>query len=112
MWVLWGVYNCGAKELMHMNQKEALEIIRSGENTAHGLLYDVMPTASTRFHRLSGQLAKLMDEINRHFPDASFYSASGSFCLLLGDSHDEGEQPQQDLLAHTAVSLYIEGGDW
>lgn len=95
-----------------MRQEEVLEIIESGKETASGLLYDAMPTASRRFHRAAQTLEKLLKEVQEHFPDASYYSASGSFCLLLGDSHGDGEIAQQELLAHTAVGLTVEGGDW
>lgn len=97
---------------MSMKQEEALEIIRSGKDSAHGLLYDAMPTASTRFYRLTNQLDKLLTEIRVHFPDATFYSASSSVCLMLGRSHDDRDNAQQELVAHVATKLLIEGGDW
>ena len=46
------------------------------------------------------------------FPDATYYSASGTLCLMLGDSHDDRDQPQQKLVAATGVGIVVDGGDW
>lgn len=95
-----------------MRQGEALAVIDSGADTASGLLSDAMPTAARRFYRAAQSLEKLLADVKEHFPDASYYSASGTLNLMLGDSHDADERGQQDLVAYSAHKLTIEGGDW
>ena len=55
-----------------------------------------------------------MDDIHEEFPDASIYTASGGFHLLLGNSHDaQGDQPQRELVAESAnIRLVVSDGDW
>ncbi len=95
-----------------MREEQALEVINSGENTAHELLSEVMPNAASRFYRTAKTLNKLLEEVREHFPDATYYSASGTLCLMIGRSHGDNERAQQELVAHVAPKLNIEGGDW
>lgn len=95
-----------------MTEEECLSAIENGA-TAEELLADAMPTAARRFYRTCATLHKLMEEIQEHFPDANLYSANGTVCLMLGNSHSQRfETQQQELVAHTAPKLDIGGGDW
>ena len=71
-----------------MYEDEVLEIIHSGGDTAYGLLYDADPKLISKFKRVDKAIIKLLDEVKEHFPDAEYYTASGGFNLLLGNSHD------------------------
>ena len=95
-----------------MDQDDVLSKISSENTTAHELLSEAMPNAASRFYRTEKNLSRLLDEVREHFPDASYYAASGSLSLLLGESHNKHDQPQQELLAHAAPDLRVEGGDW
>lgn len=92
---------------------EVLERIEAGE-PAWVILDDALPTARKRFRRLTNSLVKLMDDIQEEFPDASIYTASGGFHLLLGNSHNgQTDQPQRELVAEDADSRLVVGdGDW
>lgn len=81
-----------------MDQDDVLSKISSENTTAHELLSEAMPNAASRFYRTAKNLSRLLDEVREHFPDASYYAASGSLCLLLGESHNKHDQPQQELL--------------
>lgn len=92
---------------------EVLERIEAGE-TAWEILDETLPSARKRFRRLTNSLIKLMDDIQEEFPDASLYTGSGGFNLLLGSSHNEQtNQPQTQLVAESADPRLIVGdGDW
>lgn len=94
-----------------MNQKEAMKRIKAGD-TAYGLMIDRLPGAVPKFDRICKNLSALMREIEKEFPDASLYSASGTLCLMIGRSHSDDEEAQQDLVVTTAARLSIDGGDW
>ena len=113
-----GVQGCGcmnnAREMdMPQYEFEVLERIEAGE-PAWVILDDALPTARSRFRRLTNSLIKLMDDIQEEFPDASLYTGSGGFNLLLGSSHNaQTNQPQQDLVAESANARLVVGdGDW
>lgn len=98
---------------MPQYENEVLERIEAGE-TAWEILDEAMPTARKRFRRLTNSLIKLMDDIHEEFPDASIYTASGGFHLLLGNSHNQQtNQPQRELVAEDANARLVVGdGDW
>lgn len=96
---------------MSKTQQEVLDIINSGEDSAYGLLYEANPKLIKRFEKLDKELLKLLNDVKEHFPDASYYSANSSFCLLLGSSHNEYEQ-SQEVLAALAGKVMIDGGDF
>ena len=92
-----------------MKQDKVLEIIKSGEDTAYGLLYEADPKLIKRFNKLDKDLIKLLDDVTKHFPDARYYTASGGFNLLLGESHDDNECPQHDLIAVNGLARITDG---
>ena len=88
---------------------EVLERIEAGE-TAWEILDEALPTARKRFKRLTNALLKLMNDVQEEFPDASLYTGSGGFNLLLGSSHNEQtNQPQRQLVAESADARLIVG---
>ncbi|EFH2752757.1 hypothetical protein KNY83_004043 [Salmonella enterica subsp. enterica serovar Mbandaka] len=95
-----------------MDEKEILRVINSGDIDASDLLKEAMPKATRRFYRLTNSMNKLLQEVREHFPDAQYYSASGTVSLLLGSSHDKNDHPVREMVAVTSPDLNIEGGDW
>lgn len=70
-----------------MNTEELLKHINKDDYyEACALLSDKCPAAERRFKRLTKALAELLKEVKQEFPDANYYTASGGFNLLLGDS--------------------------
>jgi hypothetical protein len=96
-----------------MNEKECLEAIKNGDS-AYYLLYEKDPKIIIKFKKLTYDLIKLLDETKKHFPDATYYTASGGLSLLLGNSHNnDNYQPQEELEAISADSRLIIGdGDY
>lgn len=80
---------------------------------ADGLLDIELPTMRKRLDRVDRQIRKLLTEIQETFPDAQFYTSGGDgFALILGDTHDDrSEQDQQQRSAWMGKST-IGGGDW
>lgn len=96
-----------------MLEKECLEIIKSGEKTAYELLHNANPQLIKRFYKACKDLKNLMNDVQKYFPDASYYTASGGLNILLGEPHDEKFQPQRELEAIGDISgLNIGDGDY
>ena len=83
-----------------MNESEVLEAIKAGE-TAYGLLLDKCPKIERRWNRLCKSMADLLKDVQKEFPSAQYYTASGGFNLMLGNSHanDRNQSSQQELVA-------------
>ncbi|CNL19336.1 Uncharacterised protein [Yersinia pseudotuberculosis] len=95
-----------------MNTEQLLEFIdESKEYQAYLLLSEKCPTAARRFYSLTKALTKLREDVRKEFPDAEYYTGSGGFNLLLGESHTD-ESPNQKLCAVSAVGLHVGDGDW
>lgn len=95
-----------------MNTEQLLEFIdESKEYQASMLLSERCPTAARRFYSLTNALARLREDVRKEFPDAEYYTGSGGFNLLLGESHTGGEANQK-LNAARAVGLHVGDGDW
>ena len=60
----------------------------NNEYTADLLLYEQMPSMPAKLDRLAKRMNKLLEEIKETFPDAVYYTASGGFTLVLGNTHD------------------------
>ncbi|CAH6085303.1 MULTISPECIES: hypothetical protein [Citrobacter] len=88
-----------------MNTEELLEHIGGDYCVAYNLLDEKCPNVERRFKRLTKALAALLDEIKQEFPDACYYTASGGFNLLLGDS-DAGSK-----MVALSASHYLSVGD-
>ncbi|MGP9438183.1 hypothetical protein ACT3RR_22430 [Ewingella sp. AOP8-B2-18] len=95
-----------------MNTEEVKALIEDGEDSAYILLWEACPTAERKFKRLTKGLVELLEEVKKSYPEASYYTASGGFNLLLGDTHLSGGAPNQELVALSAVGLQVGDGDW
>ncbi|EAA7800111.1 hypothetical protein CEW44_24085 [Salmonella enterica subsp. enterica serovar Heidelberg] len=95
-----------------MDEQDVLRVINGREIDASDLLEEAMPNAARRFYRLTNSMNKLLQEVREHFPDALYYSASGTVSLLLGSSHDNNDHPVREMVAVTSPDLNIDGGDW
>lgn len=95
-----------------LSQKAVLDIIRSEDTSAHALLWERAPDAARRFDRAAKAMQKTLEEVRKYFPDACYYSASDTLCLMLGDPHDEHNHQQQILVAIATNRPMIGGGDW
>lgn len=92
-----------------LSQEDVLEIISNGEDDAYGILYDADPKLIDRFKRVDKSMLKLLEDVKKHFPDAVYYTASGGFNLMLGESHNENNLPQQDLVACSGRTSISDG---
>ncbi|QGJ41505.1 hypothetical protein E4179_14835 [Citrobacter freundii] len=88
-----------------MNTEELLEHIGGDYYWAYNLLDEKCPNVERRFKRLTKAIAALLDEVKQEFPDACYYTASGCFNLLLGDS-DAGNK-----MVALSASHYLSVGD-
>lgn len=95
---------------MKLNEQECLRLINEKGETAYGLLLDHAPELERKFKRIDKAIRDLLKETQKTFPDAQYYTASGGFILMLGNSHSEGiaSNPQQELIA---LSGYARIGD-
>ncbi|RUW56862.1 hypothetical protein [Mesorhizobium sp. M8A.F.Ca.ET.021.01.1.1] len=94
-----------------INWREAKRIIDSGEADAYDLLTENMPGIERKFKKVDKALVDLLAEIQTVFPDATYYTASGGFHLMLGPSHDDNERGMQELVA-LAGRAQIGDGDF
>lgn len=88
-----------------MNTEELLEHIGGDYYEACNLLDEKCPNVERRFKRLTKALAALLDEVKQEFPDACYYTASGGFNLLLGDSNAGNK------MVALSASHYLSVGD-
>lgn len=81
-------------------QDDVLDLLNDGEyDSANDFLCEEIPTMVRRMNKAVKKLADLLDEVKLTFPDATFYTASGGLCLMLGASHSNDGDPQRDLIA-------------
>jgi len=96
-----------------MDQYEVKQKILEEHKEAWELLDEANPNYRRRFKRLCKALDKLIIEVKSDFEDAGYYADdSYSLCLMLGDTHDENEQGNQDLIAQSSVVSTMTGGDF
>ncbi len=93
-----GDYDVEAERDWPLDQEACMAIIDAGE-TASGLLDEADTNYARRFRRLDTAIVKLLADVRGHFPDATYYTASGGFHLLLGHSHRGYGIPQSELVA-------------
>jgi len=94
-----------------VTEEEVLEAIKCGKS-AYGLLMDADPKLKRRFNRISASIVKLLDDVHEHFSDASYFTASGGFHLLLGNSHSHEGHAQRSLEALSGDQVRIGDGDY
>jgi hypothetical protein len=84
------------------------------DEDAYDLLINADPKFEGRFKRVCRSLEKLMGDITEHFPDATYYTASGGLHVILGHTHSGHScAPNRELAALSAGGgLSIGDGDW
>jgi len=97
-----------------MTESEVLDAIKSGESDALDILREAMPDAEKRWKRLCKSIVAFRKDVQQHFPDAEYYTASGGFHLLLGSSHSASGAGQQCLVALSGeeFGVSISDGDF
>jgi len=81
-------------------EADCLRILgEAGCYEAYDLLHDEAPGIERRFRRVDKAICDLLAEVKKTFPDATYYTASGGFHLLLGASHDGRANAQRELVA-------------
>ena len=61
---------------------------------------------------MNNTMIKFLEDVQKHFPDAQYYTASGGFNLMLGASHDCTDRRlkgQQELIALTGNASVGDG---
>ena len=86
----------------------------NGEIDASSLFHEKMPRMGTKLNRAAKKLSSLLEEISKTFPQARYYTASGGFNLILGETHDDSNncEPQRQRSAWSSDKLEIGDGDW
>lgn len=86
---------------------------QEGEANAEALFQEMLPEHTAKLNRLDKRIQNVLAEINKVFPDAQYYTASGGFNLILGDPHDDSvdgiKQPHRSAWNGNSV---ISDGDW
>ena len=101
-----------AEGLTEMNEDEVLEVVGDDYDLAHSLLLEKMPGVEKKWERLCASIKRFLCDVQKHFPDAQYYTASGGFNLMLGDSHSTAGKPQQQLVALSGIDVEIGDGDF
>jgi uncharacterized protein (UPF0335 family) len=87
-----------------------------GEYDAYQLFEEKLPKHKAKLDRLDKRIRDILAEIKEVFPDAQYYTASGGFTLVLGNTHEtnasgSNEDPQQQRSAWSGYAQ-IGDGDW
>lgn len=93
-------------------EKECLEWIARGE-TAGDLLFVHTDGLEERWEKMCEEMRQYLAEVKKTFPDASYYTASGGFNLMLGSPHNSiTGKSQSQLVALSSENLSIGDGDF
>lgn len=79
--------------------------------SSYELFCEMLPKYEKKLDRLDKRIRDLLKEIREVFPDAIYYTASGGFNLLLGNSHadDMRASPQQQRIAWSGKARISDG---
>lgn len=94
-----------------MTEEECLAEIAAGGD-AQEILLRAMPSARRRFNAIDRSLVLLLADVRKHFPNAIYYTASGGFNLMLGNSHNATAQRSQEQLVALGGFAQICDGDF
>ena len=89
-------------------------VCENGVCDATGLLNEMLPKHRAKLNRLDKRIRELLKEVQKVFPDARYYTASGGFNLILGDTHgiiNNDAVPQSQRCAWGGLAQ-IGDGDW
>jgi len=98
---------------MKLSETDVLKMLASDPFlTASEILTDRLPKMDRKFVKAVKNLATILDEVKKEFPDAILYTSSGGLTLMLGNSHSDCNRrlPQQELIA-VSCSGIISIGD-
>lgn len=91
-----------------LDREACIALVEAG-GSASSLLDEADRNFSRRFNRLDTAIVKLLADVRKHFPDATYYTASGGFNLLLGSSHTGHGESQHDLIALSGKARISDG---
>jgi hypothetical protein len=94
-----------------MTEADCLRAINEQGEDPEVLVRMAMPQVARRFHAIDRSLRRLLADVQKYFPDAQYYTASGGFNLMLGRPHDDKLKAQQELVA-LAGQAQIGDGDF
>lgn len=88
-------------------------VIEHKEYDAAELFDEMLPKHRAKLNRLDKRIRAVLEEIQKVFPDAQYYTASGGFNLLLGHSHSDDRiiYPQYQRMVWGGQAR-IGDGDW
>lgn len=96
---------------MKRTGKEVMDAIKQ-DGDAYTQLSEADPGAEREFRRIDAALRRFRARVQRHFPEANYYTGSGGFNLLLGPSHDDKTLKSQQALVALSGLASIGDGDW
>lgn len=80
---------------------------------ANKLLLEAVPDAEKRFNRHCKGLAKLLEDINRYFPEAHYFACGGKLSIdLWHPEHDWPDERNKAQALRFDGSLHVDGGDY
>lgn len=84
-----------------------------GKYNAKERLLEVVPDAEKRFNRYCKGLKKLLEDVNKHFPDAHYFVVSDHIVLDLWHKEALGPISRNEAQALSySRDLHITGGDY
>jgi hypothetical protein len=96
-----------------MSEEDVLDAIENGES-AYELLTEKIPHIERKWKRLNKSVRDFLNDVQKEFPDAQYYTASGGFNLMLGKPHadDFHGTAQSQLVALAGINVTIGDGDF
>lgn len=91
--------------------EDVLRLIEEEGYTAESLLMEKMPQAKRRWNHICKLMNNYIRDVQKVFPDASYYTACGGFNLLIGKDHDD----MNNLLQETSAlgsNVFVGDGDY
>lgn len=80
---------------------------------ARKLLLEAVPDAEKRFNRYCKGLKKLLDDVNKHLPEAHYFACSGTMTISLWHPEVDTtwERNKAQALSYSST-LHVDGGDY
>jgi len=95
-----------------MDEEQVDEWVKDNDqNDAFHLLDEKLPKMRAKLNRLDRRIREVLEEVQEEFPDACYYTASGGFNLLLGNTHDSSRSalPQTQRVAWSGQASIGDG---
>ena len=81
------------------SQDEVLKEIKETGTDAQNILFDTDPKLMERFYASDKIMTKLLSDVKKQFPDATYFNVNGGLNLLLGEPQSNSGQSQLNLIA-------------